>query len=211
MPTDADIQALFEWQRTPAFAENVARLDCEAGVDLLTSRSLKPLREALILRDFATTLGFAECRLCPSDFPDGEVRNPRSKERQVEITEVLTPGRKRDEEYRRFKHNPSESKTAHHEWEEVEQSGSNWIAWMLDGVKKKLKYDKNSQFDIVVYNNIDHLWELPDILKLSAAVGALMIESGYPEHWVWQVRATTVDLLWPRVLRLRIPNWQDRF
>ena len=66
---------LFNWQKTSDFARQVTQLDQEAGNRLLTDGRLKPLREALILRDFADTLGFSECRLCPAEFPDGELKD----------------------------------------------------------------------------------------------------------------------------------------
>jgi hypothetical protein len=78
-------------------------------------------------------------------------------------------------------------------------------------VQKKLKYGKNSRFDIVVYNNISHLFEMPEIAQLSEVIGELLAEAGYQNHWVWQCRSTTIDLLWPRALRLKIPGWEDRF
>jgi hypothetical protein len=210
-PTPDDIDALFEWHATSDFAERVAKLDQESGARLLTSRPLKPLTEALTLRDFAVTLGFSQCRLCRSEFPDGELKYPGGKEIQIEITEVMTPGRKRDSEYKEFSERPTQNALSHHEWEDIRKAGSSWLDWMLTGIKKKLKYDKKIKYDIVVYNNIDYLFEMPEIGGLSDAVGALLNERGFTDHWVWQCRSTTIDLLWPRVLRLKIPGWQDRF
>jgi hypothetical protein len=100
---------------------------------------------------------------------------------------------------------------SHHDEDEVRKAGSNWVDWTAAAVKKKLKYSKNTKFDIVVYNNIDHLFELPEIGQLSNKVGSLLAEAGYGDHWVWQCRSTTIDLLWPRLLRLKIPGWENRF
>jgi hypothetical protein len=85
------------------------------------------------------------------------------------------------------------------------------VDWTAAAIKKKLKYSKDTKFDIVVYNNISHLFELPEIAQLSKNVGDLLTEAGYKNHWVWQCRSTTIDLLWPRVFRLKIPGWEDRF
>jgi hypothetical protein len=41
-------------------------------------------------------------------------------------------------------------------------------------------------------------FELPEIDQLSEAIGTLLAEAGYQNHWVWQCRSTTIDLLWPR-------------
>ena len=211
-PTSARLAPLFQWQKTGDFAHQVTKLDEDAKGDLLTDGRWKPLREALILRDFAVTLGYTECKLCPEkeQFPDAMLRSSES-ELQIEITEVLTAGRKRDKEYKDFKENPIQKAVSHHEWDEVEEAGSNWVAWTAAAVKKKLKYSKNTKFDIVVYNNISHLFEMPEIAQLSKNVGVLLAEAGYQSHWVWQCRSTTIDLLWPRVLRLKIPGWKDRF
>lgn len=211
-PISAVLAPLFQWQKTGDFARQVSKLDEDTKDDLLTDGRWKPLREALILRDFAVTLGYAECKLCSEkeQFPDGLLRSAES-ELQIEITEVLTAGRKRDKEYRKFKESPVQKALSHHEWDQVEEAGANWVAWTAAAVKKKLKYSKNTKFDIVVYNNISHLFELPEIAQLSKAVGNLLAEAGYQSHWVWQCRSTTIDLLWPRVLRLKIPDWENRF
>jgi hypothetical protein len=203
---------LFQWQKTDDFARQVARLDEYASDDLLTEGRWKPLREALILRDFATTLGYVECKLCPEkeQFPDAMLRCSEA-ELQIEITEVLTPGRKRDKEYREFKKNPVRKAVSHHEQDEIKRAGSNWVEWTAAAIRKKLKYSRNTKFDIVVYNNINHLFELPEIAQLSKNVGDLLTEAGYENHWVWQCRSTTIDLLWPRLFRLKIPVWEDRF
>ncbi|WLA51448.1 hypothetical protein QIH80_15650 [Bradyrhizobium elkanii] len=162
------------------------------------------------MRDLATTLGYQECRLEYGEFPDGVLRSA-GDELQVEITEVLTPGRKRDEEYRRLKESASPTSLSHHDSREVREAGERWVDWIVAAVKKKLKYSNRLKFDIVVYNNIDHLFELPEMTELSQQIGSLLAEVGYRDHWVWQVRSTTVDLLWPRVLRLKIPDWEERF
>jgi hypothetical protein len=209
---NAALAPLYEWQKTADFARLVSELDSDARERLLIDSKLKPLREALILRDFAVTLGYSECKLCQEDerFPDGKLRSPGTV-LQIEITEVLTPDRKRDQEFKAFANCPSEKTLSHHEWEEVKQAGLNWTDWIAEGIKKKLKYDKNVKFDIVVYNNISHLFEMPEIAQLSKNVGDLLAEAGYQNHWVWQCRSTTIDLLWPRVLRFKIPGWEDRF
>ncbi len=211
-PIDARLAPLFQWQKTSDFAREVSKLDEDAGGDLLTEGRWKPLREALILRDFATTLGYAECKLCPEkeQFPDAILRSSET-ELQVEITEVLTEGRKRDKEYKEFTKNPVQTTVSHHEWDEIEKAGSSWVDWTVAAVKKKLKYSKNTKFDIGVYNNIGHLFDLPEIAQLSRKVGYLLTEAGYQNHWVWQCRSTTIDLIWPRVLRLKIADWEDRF
>jgi hypothetical protein len=211
-PISARLAPLFRWQRTSDFARQVTELDEDAKNDLLTEGRWKPLREALILRDFAITLGYAECKLSPEkeQFPDAMVRSAES-ELQIEITEVLTAGRKRDKEFKEFKDNPVQKALSHHEWDQIEEAGANWVAWTAAAVKKKLKYSKNAKFDIVVYNNISHLFEMPEIAQLSKAVGNLLAEAGYQSHWVWQCRSTTIDLLWPRLLRLKIPGWENRF
>jgi len=210
--TEGQRNTLFKWQKTPDFARQVTQLDQKVGNHLLTEGRLKPLREALILRDFADTLGFSECRLCPAEFPDGELRDAGGTELQVEITEVQTPGRRRGDEYKAFSEG-SESAMSHHEWAEVRETGSKWVDWMLEGIRKKVekKYDKNVKFDIIVYNDISHLFGTPEISKLSEAVGQLLHNSGYLNHWIWQYRSTTIDLLWPRVLCLKIPGWESRF
>jgi hypothetical protein len=175
----AKLAPLFQWQKTDGFARQVKRLDEYASDDLLTGGRWKPLREALILRDFAITLGYAECKLCPEkqQFPDAMLRSS-GVELQVEITEVLTPGRKRDKEYREFKKNPARKAVSHHEWDEIKKAGSNWVDWTAAAIKKKLKYSKDTKFDIVVYNNISHLFELPEIAQLSKNVGDLLTEAG---------------------------------
>jgi len=208
----AELLPLYEWQKTADFARLVSKLDSDVCDLLLTDRKLKPLREALILRDFAVTLGYSECKLCREDeqFPDGKLRS-LGRELQVEITEVLTPGRKRDKEYKEFSNCSTEKTLSHHEWEEVKQAGLNWADWIAEGIRKKLKYDRNAKFDIIVYNNIDHLFDMPELAKLSDGVGKLLADAGYENHWVWQCRSTTIDLLWPRLFRLKIPGWEDRF
>jgi hypothetical protein len=210
-PISARLAPLFHWQRTEDFARQVGELDEDAKDDLLTDGRWKPLREAVILRDFAVTLGYPECKLCPERerFPDATLRSAES-ELQIEITEVLTAGRKRDKEFKEFKGYPVQKAVSHHEWDQVKEAGANWVTWTTAAVKKKLKYSKNTKFDIVVYNNISHLFELPEIAQLSDAIGKLLAEAGYQSHWVWQCRSTTVDLLWPRVLRLKIPGWETR-
>jgi hypothetical protein len=211
-PISVRLAPLFQWQKTDDFARQVTNLDEYANDDLLTDGRWKPLREALILRDFAITLGYAECKLCPEkeQFPDAMLRCSEA-ELQIEITEVLTAGRKRDKEYREFKKNPIQKAISHPEWDEIKEAGSSWVDWTAGAIKKKLKYSKNTKFDIVVYNNINHLFEMPEIARLSKIIGELLAEAGYQSHWVWQCRSTTIDLLWPRVLRLRIPGWEDRF
>lgn len=209
---DTRLAPLFQWQKTGDFARRVTKLDQDAADDLLTDGHWKPLREALILRDFATTLGYVECKLCSEkdQFPDTMVRSSEA-ELQVEITEVQTAGRRRDREYKELKKNPVQEALSHHEWEEIKKAGANWIEWTAAAIKRKLKYSKKIKFDIVVYNNISHLFETPEIDRLSSIVGDLLAEAGYQDHWVWQCRSTTIELLWPRVLRLKIPAWQDRF
>jgi hypothetical protein len=211
-PVGARLAPLFQWQTTDDFGRQVTKSDAEANGELLTDGRWKPLREALILRDFAITLGYTECKLCPEkeQFPDAMLRSSKT-ELQIEITEVLTAERRRGKEYKEFKKNPIQKAVSHHEGDEVKKAGLNWVDWTTAAVKKKLKYSKNTKFDIVVYNNIDHLFELPEIALLSKNVGNLLAEAGYQHHWVWQCRSTTIDLLWPRVLRLKIPGWEDRF
>ena len=211
-PVRERLAPLYQWQKTGDLNHQVTKLDTDAGDDLLTDGRWKPLREALILRDFAVTLGYSECKLCSEaeQFPDAMLRSSEG-ELQIEITEVLTAGRKRDKEYKEAKENPLSNGLSHHEWDEVKEAGANWVDWTAAAVKKKLKYSKNTKFDIVVYNNISHLFELPEIAELSKKVGSLLAEAGYQNHWVWHCRSTTIDLLWPRVLRLKIPGWEDRF
>jgi hypothetical protein len=76
-PVKARLAPLFEWQKTGDFARQVEKLDRDAKEDLLTDGRWKPLREALILRDFAITLGYPECKLCPEieQFPDAMLRS----------------------------------------------------------------------------------------------------------------------------------------
>lgn len=207
-----DFARLFEWQMTSDFDRLVTRLDVESSLRLLVDSKFKSLREALILRDFAVTLGFLECRLCPEkeQFPDGELRSS-TEVLKIEITEVMTPGRKRHAEYANSFDVDAECAVSHEEWDQVKEAGSKWTEWMLEGIKKKLRYDKNIRFDIVAYNNISHLFEMPEITKLSQDVGRELSDLGYEKCWVWQCRATTIDLLWPRLLRLKIPGSENRF
>jgi hypothetical protein len=124
----AKLAPLFQWQKTDGFARQVKRLDEYASDDLLTGGRWKPLREALILRDFAITLGYAECKLCPEkqQFPDAMLRSS-GVELQVEITEVLTPGRKRDKEYREFKKNPARKAVSMNGMRSKKQVRIGWI------------------------------------------------------------------------------------
>jgi hypothetical protein len=208
----AQLAPLFQWQKAADFAHQVTKLDELAGCALLTDGRWKPLREALILRDFVSTLGYSECKLCSEkdQFPDAMART-LDAELQIEITEVLTPGRRRQKEYKEFQQNGSCGAVTHHEWDEFKRAGSNWVEWSAEAVRKKLKYSKDTKFDIVVYNNISHLFEMTEIERLSTMVGKLLTEAGYQNHRVWQCRATTVDLLWPRLIRLKIPDWENRF
>jgi hypothetical protein len=136
-PIRERLAPLFRWQKTVDFARQVTELDADAKDELLTDSRWKPLREALILRDFAITLGYAECKLCPEreQFPDAVLRSSES-ELQIEITEVLTAGRRRDEEYRDFKRSPVQEVVSHHEWDEVRTAGSSWVAWTAAEFKR---------------------------------------------------------------------------
>jgi hypothetical protein len=150
-PIRARLAPLFQWQKTGNFGRQVTKLDDEASGELLTDGRWKPLREALVLRDFAITLGYTECKLCPEteQFPDAMLRSSKT-ELQIEITEVLTAGRKRDKEYKEFKRNPSQNAVSHDEGDEAKKAGLNWAGWTTAAIKKKLKYSKNTKFDIVV-------------------------------------------------------------
>lgn len=206
-----DLSRLRVWQEVSSFSQVVDTLDGQAKRALLFDRRLRPLQEALVLRDFALTLGYAQCRLCPPDrqFPDGEVADHNGIVK-VEITEVMEPGRRRDEEYKLIESNGLRPKLSHIEQEELRVNGIGWPGWFLDAVHRKMKYGPGAAYDIVVNNNI-HVFSLPELPAVAAAVQTLMAERGFRAHRVWHYQSTRIHQLHPQFMMFDIPDARSRF
>ncbi len=202
------LESLLVWQPADSFAARVREIDQQTGFDLLTDRRLRKLQEALILADFAPAIGFRECRLTPFalEFPDAQVRNSPSTVVDLELTEVLEPGRTRDREYRAIKKTGKRPGVQPVDPQQLGINAERWPDWFLQAVTKKLKYGPSGAYDIVVYNNV-FVFD-PQITTLSAGIGELLSKKGFFQHSVWHYRANAVYRVWPQVERFEIPDWR---
>ena len=200
--TAANLALLYEWRDVGSFSLLADSLQSELGADLWARPRLsKEVKEALSLGAFARAIHARRCRLFKPDPPDAEVEDNQGDLRRVEITMVLTPGRRIGDEYENAKHSPS--KLYHIEQEELEYADKRWREWLLDGVGKKFegppKFD-----DLVVYNNISNLFGAKGWETLADQLREVV-----PDGWsgrIWQHGSVELHQLWPETRRLTIPS-----
>jgi hypothetical protein len=103
-PTDEELHlaldTLSTWQSPAQFDRKVRELGQRVPSEKLWGNRYKQLREAMTLAGFCQHRQVKAVRM-GEDPPDAWLRFEDGEDDQVEITEVLEPGRKRGDEYRR--------------------------------------------------------------------------------------------------------------
>jgi hypothetical protein len=103
-PTDEELHlalsSLSTWQSPTQFDRRVRELGQRVPSDKLWGNRYKQLREAMTLAGFCQHRQVKAVRM-GEDPPDAWLRFEDAEDEQVEITEVLEPGRRRGDEYRR--------------------------------------------------------------------------------------------------------------
>jgi hypothetical protein len=94
------LNALSIWQSPAQFDRRVRELGQRVPTEKLWGNRYKQLREAMTLAGFCQHRRVKEVRM-GEDPPDAWLRFEDNEDEEVEITEVLEPGRRRMDEYRR--------------------------------------------------------------------------------------------------------------
>jgi hypothetical protein len=97
----AELASLSEWQAPRQFIDKVGKINRSVQTANLWGNPYKQLREAIPLASLCQHRNFKAVRIEENDPPDAWVRLDNGQEEQVEITEVMEPGRKRGDEYKR--------------------------------------------------------------------------------------------------------------
>ena len=105
-PTEEELRAamntLSTWQTSAGFVRAVQAIGNRVPTEKLWGNRYKRLREAMTLAEICKhDPAIKEARTMDGDPPDAWVRRADGEDQEVEITEVLEPGRKRGDEYRR--------------------------------------------------------------------------------------------------------------
>ena len=105
-PTEEELRAamnaLSTWHTPAGFAIAVQAIGSRVPTEKLWGNRYKRLREAMTLAEFCKhNPAIVAARMMEGDPPDAFVRFADGADQEVEITEVLEPGRKRGDEYRR--------------------------------------------------------------------------------------------------------------
>ncbi len=202
---DKILEKLRIWQPTEDFAKLVSEIDIITKThDLLLKRENRDLQEAFCLRDLALAIGAKECRLCANEpWPDGKMRTPEGEIRFVEITEVMEPARRRDEEYRAAISSPENNRDIHVDQEKQKSNGERSIEWFVKRLKKKLdkNYTKKNPLDILIYDNISTFEDI-DFNKLCTEVNSLFNVSSNKRVAVWRRTGTGVERVFPEAAQL---------
>lgn len=145
---------LATWQATDAFVQKVAATESLLQSALLFSKSgINFLFDAMILAEFIQLRQTAEVRLADAreDWPDGFI-GERATPVPVEITEVLEPGRRRGDEYRKAEKEGQRGDGGPDDWRAV---AGKIPAALEDGIKKKVGKNYASKPLFVVYLNMN--------------------------------------------------------
>ena len=105
-PTEEELRAamnaLSVWQTAAGFVGAVQTIGNRVPSEKLWGNRYKRLREAMTLAEICKhDPAIKEAQMMDGDPPDAWVRFADGQDQEVEITEVLEPGRKRGDEYRR--------------------------------------------------------------------------------------------------------------
>jgi hypothetical protein len=144
---------LAEWQPPEAFVRNVEEVGGLIESALLFNKSnVNFLLDAMALAEFIKLRPAEMVRLAGSreQWPDGFTGTPRAFT-PVEITEVMEPGRKRGDEYRRANQNKEPEPDRPADWraraEKIPEA-------LEDAIKKKVAKRYGSKPVLLVYLNI---------------------------------------------------------
>jgi hypothetical protein len=104
-PTEEELRAamnaLSTWQTSAGFVAAVQAIGNRVPTEKLWGNRYKRLREAMTLAEVCKHDATIVAARMGDDPPDAFVRFADGKDQEAEITEVLEPGRKRGDEYRR--------------------------------------------------------------------------------------------------------------
>ena len=146
--------ALAEWQVPEAFIKKVETLDGLLESALLFNKSnMNFVLDAMVLAEFVKLRPVRQVRLAgpKEERPDGFVGSPRAST-PIEITEVMEPGRRRGDEYRRKNQNREPQADGPADWRaRAEQIP----AAMEVAIKKKIAKKYEPKPLLLIYLNIN--------------------------------------------------------
>lgn len=194
MTTESDLEAalamarteLSQWQSPAAFIKRVGEVDSliESAV-LFTKPNINFLFDALVLAEFLKLKRVEQVRLAGAreGWPDGFIGNQKAFE-NVEITEIMEPGRRRGDEYRRTVENSKPPPDRPDDWR---ASAAKIPATLEAGIMKKVQKKYGTKPLLLVYLNIGDYGLMQKETKAAIAEQKAKYSESFREIWViWQ-------------------------
>jgi len=186
---EKDIKQLQQWQTV---VNNLRKIYSDI---LFTHRTARHLQEALVLIYFAVNTQAQQCCLYKGDWPDGKIQTDKGKIHNIEITEVMEDGRKRDKEYKERVASDDKLRVTLVDPADIEK---NWLKSVRNAIEKKLSKNYNStcHLDILVYDNtfIFRRKELPNLIS---EVEELFLKNSFGDVTIWLSNLSFLYRIWP--------------
>jgi len=194
MTTESDLEAalakakteLSRWHSPAAFIKRVQEMDglIESAV-LFTKPNINFLFDALVLAEFVKLRPVEQVRLAGTreEWPDGFVGNQKAFE-NVEVTEIMEPGRKRGDEYRRMVDNSKSPPDRPEDWR---ARAAKIPAALEAGIMKKVQKNYGTKPLLLVYLNIGDYGLMQGETKAAIAELKARYSGSFREIWIiWQ-------------------------
>jgi hypothetical protein len=196
MTTESDLEAdlvkarteLSRWQSPAAFIKRVEEIDSliDSAV-LFTKPNINFLFDALVLAEFVKLRRVEQVCLAGAreEWPDGFIGNPKAFE-NVEITEIMEPGRRRSDEYRPTVHNSEPPPDRPEDWR---VQAAKIPAALEAGIKKKVRKNYGVKPILLIYLNMGDYGLMQKQTKAAITELKAKYSESFHEIWViWQGR-----------------------